>query len=76
MDHNAQTIIDEANATVASSGMAAAQNIYKSTLLDWVDDVTMGDTMEIDGGGIKAEVAELWLAYAKLNRGGNLVSLC
>ena len=77
MNHNAQTIINEANATLASSGMTAAQNIYKSAILDWVDDITMGDAMEVDDGkdGVKGEVAELWLGYALLNRGGNLVSL-
>jgi hypothetical protein len=87
MEHNAQSIIHEASSTLLSSGIAAAQNIYKSAILDWVDDVTMGDdvmdteeggrpdAVMSDGGGVKEQLAELWCGYALLNRGANLVSL-
>lgn len=75
MEHNAQSIIQHAASALSTSGVAAAQNIYKSALLDWVDDVTMGDGMDTDGGDVKGEVAELWLGYALLNKGANLVSL-
>lgn len=73
MDHSAQQIINQASSTLSSSGIAAAQNIFKSAILDWVDDVTMGDTMEVEGAN--EEVAELWLGYALLNREAKLVSL-
>lgn len=76
MEHNAQSIIQNANSTLSSSGVEAAQNVYKTAILDWVDDVTMGDAMDTDEGGegVKGELAELWLGYALLNRGANLVS--
>jgi hypothetical protein len=72
MEHNAQAIIAQATSTLSSSGIDAAQNIYKSAILDWVDDITMGDAMEVEG--MKEQVADLWLGYALLNRGANLVS--
>lgn len=74
MEHNVQAILSRAAATLATSGIGAAQNIYKSALLDWVDDVTMGDAMDVEGA--REGVAELWLGYAMLNRGAKLVSLC
>ncbi|KAL3768270.1 hypothetical protein ACHAWO_012380 [Cyclotella atomus] len=70
MEHNAQAIIAQATSTLSSSGIDAAQNIYKSAILDWVDDITMGDAMEVEG--MKEQVADLWLGYALLNRGANL----
>lgn len=79
MEHNAELIISQANATLTTTGLAAAQNIYQSAILDWVDDVTMGDAMDKttdgDGGDVGGEVAKLWLGYAMLNRGASLVSV-
>ena len=59
-------------------GVSEAQTAYQSALLDWVDDVTMGDVVA-DGddaarAAIANEIAELWLGYAGLNRRSNLVS--
>ena len=59
-------------------GVSEAQTAYQSALLDWVDDVTMGDVVA-DGddaarAAIANEIAELWLGYAGLNRRLNLVS--
>ncbi len=77
MELNAQSVIAEAQTTLSTSGLSAAQNVFKSAILDWVDDVTMGDA-DMEGGasigGVKEEVAELWLGYASLNKGANLVS--
>lgn len=70
--YNSQSIINTAEETLQTSGVNAAQTVYKSALLDWVDDVTMGDT--VDKESVRGEVANLWLAYANLNRSSNLVS--
>ncbi len=70
--YNSQSIINTAEETLQKSGVNAAQTVYKSALLDWVDDVTMGDT--IDKEAVRGEIANLWLAYADLNRRSNLVS--
>ena len=70
--YNSQSIIHTAEETLQTSGVNAAQTVYKSALLDWVDDVTMGDTIEKET--VKGEIANLWLAYADLNRRTNLVS--
>ena len=70
--YNSQSIIHTAEETLQTSGVNAAQTVYKSALLDWVDDVTMGDTIEKET--VKGEIANLWLAYADLNRRSNLVS--
>jgi hypothetical protein len=70
--YNSQYIIDAAEETLQTSGINAAQTVYKSALLDWVDDVTMGDTVDKDS--VRGEIANLWLAYANLNRRSNLVS--
>ena len=48
--------------------------VYQNALLEWVDDVTMGDMGE-NVEAVKGEVAKLWLAYANLNRKSNLVSV-
>lgn len=76
MEHNAELITSQANATLTTTGLAAAQNIYQSAILDWVDDVTMGDAMDTTtDGDVGGEVAKLWLGYAMLNRGASLVSV-
>lgn len=50
--YNSQTVISDAEAKLAESGINAAQNVYQSAILDWVDDVTMGmDTEEQEEGG-------------------------
>mmetsp|Transcript_22690 Transcript_22690/g.49113 ORF Transcript_22690/g.49113 Transcript_22690/m.49113 type:complete len:95 (+) Transcript_22690:148-432(+) len=72
-EYNSQTVIDTAEAKLQEEGVNAAQTVFQSALLDWVDDVTMGDM----GDGMDAtrgEIANLWLAYANLNRRSNLVS--
>lgn len=77
MEHDAQSIITEAETTLSTTGLSAAQNVFKSAILDWVDDVTMGDVDmegEASDTGVKEEVAKLWLGYAMLNRRANLVS--
>eukprot|EP01082_Thalassiosira_pseudonana_P004309 g4295.t1 g4295 contig15:735478-737560(-) len=68
--YNSRSIIAAAEAKLASSGIGAAQNVYQSALLDWVDDATMGDTVDLES--VRGEVANLWLAYAGLNRRSNL----
>ena len=78
MEHNAEHIISQANTALTTTGLAAAQNVYQSAILDWVDDVTMGDAMDTttdDGNDVGGEVAKLWLGYAMLNRGASLVSV-
>mmetsp|Transcript_6641 Transcript_6641/g.13305 ORF Transcript_6641/g.13305 Transcript_6641/m.13305 type:complete len:617 (-) Transcript_6641:44-1894(-) len=50
--YNSQAVISDAEAKLAESGINAAQNVYQSAILDWVDDVTMGmDTEEQEEGG-------------------------
>lgn len=70
--YNSQTIIDAANSKLQSDGINSAQTVFQSALLDWVDDVTMGDMG--DNVAVKGEIVKLWLAYANLNRSANLVS--
>lgn len=72
--YNSQTVIDAADAKLQGEGVNAAQMVFQSELLDWVDDVTMGD-MGDNMGIVREEIANLWLAYANLNRKSNLVSL-
>ena len=72
--YNSQTVIDAANSKLQEEGINAAQTVFQSALLDWVDDVTMGDDNIIEDG-VKGEIAKLWLAYADLNRQANMVSL-
>mmetsp|Transcript_38888 Transcript_38888/g.93539 ORF Transcript_38888/g.93539 Transcript_38888/m.93539 type:complete len:567 (-) Transcript_38888:354-2054(-) len=69
--YNSQTIIDAAEAKLQDDGVNAAQIVFQSALLDWVDDVTMGD-MGSNIDAIREEIANLWMAYAKLNRKSNL----
>mmetsp|Transcript_18022 Transcript_18022/g.37921 ORF Transcript_18022/g.37921 Transcript_18022/m.37921 type:complete len:91 (+) Transcript_18022:169-441(+) len=71
--YNAQTVIDAAEAKLQKEGVNAAQMVFQSALLDWVDDVTMGD-MGDAMGSVRGEIAKLWLAYANMNRRSNLVS--
>ena len=71
--YNSQTIIDAAEAKLQDDGVNAAQIVFQSALLDWVDDVTMGD-MGSNIDAIREEIANLWMVYAKLNRKSNLVS--
>ena len=73
--YNSQTVIDAANTKLQEEGINAAQTVFQSALLDWVDDVTMGDHENIIEDGVKGEIAKLWLAYADLNRQANMVSL-
>ena len=71
--YNSQTIINDAESKLQKEGVNAAQMVYQNALLEWVDDVTMGDmgeNLEV----VKGEVAKLWLAYANLNRRSSLVS--
>lgn len=72
--YNAQTVIDAATAKLREEGINPAQTVFQSALLDWVDDVTMGDMGEMGSESVRAEIAKLWLAYANLNRSSNLVS--
>ena len=65
--YNSQSIINTAEEALQTIGVSAAQTVYKSALLDWVDDVTMGDT--IDKDSVKGEIANLWLAYTSSVRG-------
>ena len=73
--YNSQTVIDAANTKLQEEGINAAQTVFQSALLDWVDDVTMGDHENNIEDGVKGEIAKLWLAYADLNRQANMVSL-
>ena len=70
---NSQTVIDEAEAKLKGEGINVAQTLFQSALLDWVDDVTMGD-LGSNMDSVRGEIANLWLAYANLNRSSNLVS--
>lgn len=71
--YNSQTVIESAEAKLQEEGINAAQTVFQSALLDWVDDVTMGDMGE-NMDAIRGEIVNLWLAYANLNRKSNLVS--
>ena len=75
--YDAQTVIDEANAKLqeGEGGVNAAQMVYQSALLDWVDDVTMGGDMGDGLNSVREEIVKLWLAYADLNRKSNKVSV-
>ena len=74
LQYNSQAIIQTAEQKFHEYGISAAQNVYQSALLDWVDDVTMGDSALVDMETVRGEIANLWLAYANLNRRSNLVS--
>ena len=71
--YNSQTVIDAAEAKLRDEGINSAQTVFQSALLDWVDDVTMGD-MGDNMDAVRGEIAKLWLAYADLNRRSNMVS--
>ena len=73
-EYNSQTIINDAESKLQEEGVNSAQMVYQNALLEWVDDVTMGDMGE-NVEAVKGEVAKLWLAYANLNRKSNLVSV-
>ncbi len=50
--YSSQKVISDAEAKLAEAGINAAQNVYQSAILDWVDDVTMGmDPEEEEEGG-------------------------
>ena len=72
--YNSQHVVDAANVKLREEGVNAAQTVFQSALLDWVDDVTMGDKGD-NTDHVKEEIANLWLAYASFNRKSNLVSL-
>lgn len=74
--YNAQTIIDTATTQLNNGeSIQSAQTTFQSALLDWVDDITMGDAMELDEAQrVKMEIVKLWLAYADLNKRSKLVS--
>ena len=78
--YDSRAVIEAAESKLrdGGGGVSEAQTEYQSALLDWVDDVTMGDVVA-DGDDaarveIANEIAELWLGYAGLNRRLNLVS--
>ena len=78
--YDSRAVIEAAESKLrdGGGGISEAQTAYQSALLDWVDDVTMGDVVA-DGddaarAAIANEIAELWLGYAGLNRRSNLVS--
>mmetsp|Transcript_31572 Transcript_31572/g.57788 ORF Transcript_31572/g.57788 Transcript_31572/m.57788 type:complete len:86 (-) Transcript_31572:222-479(-) len=71
--YKSQAVIDEAETKLKGEGINVAQTVFQSALLDWVDDVTMGD-LGSNMDSVRGEIANLWLAYAKLNRSLNLVS--
>ena len=77
--YNAQVIIDNATTQLNNSstgGVQSAQTTFQSALLDWVDDVTMGDTMETEEAQrVRSEIVKLWLAYAHFNKNSKLVSI-
>ena len=77
--YNAQVIIDNATTQLNNSstgGVQSAQTTFQAALLDWVDDVTMGDTMETEEAQrVRGEIVKLWLAYADLNKNSKLVSI-
>mmetsp|Transcript_40037 Transcript_40037/g.85242 ORF Transcript_40037/g.85242 Transcript_40037/m.85242 type:complete len:82 (+) Transcript_40037:306-551(+) len=71
--YNSHTVIDAAEVKLQQEGINAAQTVFQSALLDWVDDVTMGDMGDaLDS--VRGQIVNLWLAYANLNRRSNLVS--
>jgi hypothetical protein len=77
--YDSRAVIESAESKlrVGGGGIGEAQTVYQSALLDWVDDVTMGDVADYDGdarANIRNEISELWLGYANLNRRSNLVS--
>ena len=76
-DSRAVIALAESKLRGGGGGISEAQTVYQSALLDWVDDVTMGDVSEYDESSranIVDEIVELWLGYANLNRRSNLVS--
>lgn len=72
--YNAQSIIDNATTQLENGeGVQSAQTTFQSALLDWVDDITMGDSMEtVEAQSVRMEIVKLWLAYADLNKKSNL----
>ena len=79
--YDSRAVIEAAESKLRDGGggsVSEAQTAYQSALLDWVDDVTMGDVVadgdDVARVAIANEIAELWLGYAGLNRRSNLVS--
>lgn len=75
--YNAQTIIDAATTQLNNGeSIQSAQTTFQSALLDWVDDITMGDAMDmVEAQRVKMEIVKLWLAYADMNKRSKLVSV-
>lgn len=76
--YDSRSVIEvaESNLREGPNNVSSAQAIYQNTLLDWVDDVTMGNMESDTANAARDEIVKLWLGYASLNRKSNLVSRC
>ena len=75
--YDSRTVIEAAESKLRegpNNNVSAAQAIYQNALLEWVDDVTMGNMDNDTADVAREEIVKLWLGYANLNRRSNLVS--
>jgi hypothetical protein len=77
--YDTNAIIQQANEKFAQNELEAAQMIYQSALLDWVDDAREMENNDAGGDNskeisvLKDSIALLWIEYANLNRKANMV---
>jgi hypothetical protein len=66
-------VIKAAEAKQQAGDVPGAQMMYRSALLDWIDDAREGTDLGIHPDHIRHAIAALWIAYARLNRDSNMV---
>ena len=74
--YDSRSVIEAAESKLREgpNNVSAAPAIYQNALLDWVDDVIMGNMESDTANAAREEIVKLWLGYANLNRRSNLVS--
>ena len=74
--YDSRSVIEAAESKLREgpNNISAAQAIYQNALLDWVDDVIMGNMESDTANAAREEIVKLWLGYANLNRRSSLVS--
>jgi hypothetical protein len=70
-DHT--VVMKAAEAKQQAGDVPGAQMMYRSALLDWIDDAREGTDLGIHPDHIRQAIAALWIGYARLNRDSNMV---
>jgi len=65
-NYDPNEIVQAADTKYEAGDLSGAQKLFKSALLEWVDDAQFGGSADDDG--MQKAISELWIAYAKLNR--------